>query len=62
MVQQVRDAALSLLWLGSDPWPGNFHTSQVQPKGKKKKKQRRLPLDTGLRADEAGEGSDLRRW
>ena len=33
---------VSLLWLGSllwrrfDPWPGNFHMPQVQPKGKKR--------------------------
>ena len=35
---QVKDLELSLLWLGSllrhgfDPWPGNSHMLQAQPK------------------------------
>ena len=33
MAQQVKDQALSLwpslLWLGFDPWPGNFHMLQA---------------------------------
>ena len=28
MAQQVKDPVLSLLWLGFDPWPWNFHMSQ----------------------------------
>ena len=39
MVQQIKDAALPLLWLwlllwyGSNPWPGNLrHMPQAQPK------------------------------
>ena len=38
--QWVKDLALSLLWLwlllwfGFDPWPGNFHMPQMQPKKK----------------------------
>ena len=38
MAQQVKDLVLSLQWLGFllwhrfDPWPGNFHVPQVQPK------------------------------
>ena len=42
MVQQVKDPALSLLWLASllwrgfSPWPGNFHMLWVQPKRKNK--------------------------
>ena len=36
MMRQVKDLALlhpwyrSQLWLGFDPWPGNFHVLQVQ--------------------------------
>ena len=29
MSQWVKDAALSLLWCGFDPWPGNIHMPQV---------------------------------
>ena len=29
VAQQVKDPALSLLWLGVDPWPGYFHIPQV---------------------------------
>ena len=42
--QWVKDLASSLLcfWslllLGFDPWPGNFHMPQAQPKKKKKKR------------------------
>ena len=38
MVQRVKDLALSLqqlgslLWCGFDPWHGNFHLLQAQPK------------------------------
>ena len=37
VAQQVKDLAWSLLWLGLllwlgfDPWPGNFHMAQAQP-------------------------------
>ena len=36
LVMMVKDSALSLLWLGFDPWPGNFCMLQAQPKKKKK--------------------------
>ena len=29
---RVKDPALSLLWLGFDPWPGNFHMPRVKKK------------------------------
>ena len=52
MTQQVKDLALSLLWLESDPWPENFSMPRVQPKKKKKKvppaphpRQHLLPFD-----------------
>ncbi len=32
MAQQVKDLALSLLWLGFSPWSGDFHMPQAQPK------------------------------
>ena len=41
VMQQVRDPALSLQWLGAllrcgfHPWPGNIRMPQVQPKKKK---------------------------
>ena len=38
MVQRVKDLALSLLWLGMNPWPGNFHMPRVWPKKKERKK------------------------
>ena len=38
----VKDSALSLLWLGLDPWPRNFCMLWVQPKKKKKKKKKLL--------------------
>ena len=28
----VKDSALSLLWCGFDPWPGNFRVPWLQPK------------------------------
>ena len=43
MVQQVKDLALSLLWLGLllwhgfDPWPRSFYMLKAWPKKKKKK-------------------------
>ena len=46
MAQWVKDMALSLewlgslLWLGFDPWPRNFHVSQAWPKKKKKTRNR----------------------
>ena len=33
----VRDPELSLLWLGFDTWPRNFHMLWAQPKNKKTK-------------------------
>ena len=54
MASQVKDLALSLLWLwsllshGFDPWSGNFCMLQMQPKTKqnetmqKKKKERKV--------------------
>ena len=45
VAQWVKDMALSLewlgslLWLGFDPWPRNFHVSQAWPKKKKKDKK-----------------------
>ena len=50
MAQQVKDPALSLLWLWLqlwrwfDPWPGNFHMPQGWQKKKKKKKKSRISL------------------
>ena len=47
VAQQVKDSALSLLWLRLlqwhrfDPWPQNFHVPWARPRGKKKKKKRR---------------------
>ena len=34
----VKDSALSLLWLGFHPWPGNFHVTWVWPKTEQKQK------------------------
>ena len=36
MAQRVEDPSLSLLWLGFDLWPENFHIFWAQPKRKKK--------------------------
>ena len=38
MVQQIKDAVLSLLWHKFKPWPGNLHTPWDRAEGKKKKK------------------------
>ena len=35
--QQVKDLALSLPWLGSDPWPRNFCMPWERPKINKKR-------------------------
>ena len=35
VAQWVKDLALSLLWRGFDPWPGNFHIPWLWPKIKK---------------------------
>ena len=49
MPQQVKDLALSLLWLWLQlwhrlhPWPGNFHRPQTQPKKKKKRSSHVVP-------------------
>ena len=46
MVRQVKDLALSLLWIRLllwpefDPWPKNFHVLQVWPKQKTKNKKK----------------------
>ena len=37
----VKDLVLSLLWLGFDSWPWNFHMLWAQLKKKKKKKERK---------------------
>ena len=37
MALAVKDLALSLLWLGFRPWPGNFCMLLAQPKIKKNK-------------------------
>ena len=37
VTQWVKDPALSLLWLGFDAWPGNFHMPQVWPKKQTRK-------------------------
>ena len=47
MGQQVKDLALSLLWLclqlwrGFDPWPGHVHMTQARPKKKKKERKQK---------------------
>ena len=38
---EVKDAALSLLWLRFSPWPWNFYMPQAQPG--EKQKQRAKP-------------------
>lgn len=40
VVQQVKELALSLQGFRSLLWCGNFHTLQVQPKKKKKRRER----------------------
>ena len=47
VMQRVRDLALSLLWCGFDPWPGNFRMPQAQPKKRRReegKKEEHLVL------------------
>ena len=41
MVQQVKDLALSLLWLRFSPWPRNFYMPQGRQKIKVKKKKKK---------------------
>lgn len=41
----VQDSALSLLWLGLDLWPVNFHMPHVAPPKKKKKDKRKKKKD-----------------
>ena len=54
MVQQVRDLALSLLWLWLllrhrfVPWPWNFHMSWVQPNLLLAPKKKPHPTSVGL--------------
>ena len=43
----VKDLVLLLLWLGFDPWPGNFHMPQIQPKQKQKQKPMTKSLLSG---------------
>ena len=40
VAQCVKDHALSLLWLEFDPWPGDFHMPQEQPKNKTKQNKK----------------------
>ena len=35
----LKDKVLLHLWIGVNPWPGNFHMLWVQPFKKKKKKK-----------------------
>ena len=44
LAQQVKDPALSLLWLRFDPWPQNFHMLQCCQKKKVKKRTHTLKL------------------
>ena len=37
----VKDPALSLLWHGFNPWPGNFACCGHRKKGRKKEKKER---------------------
>ena len=41
VAQQVKDLAVSLLWLRRNPWARNFH---VQPKKKKRERERERKL------------------
>ena len=43
MAQQVKNLALSLLWLRFDPWPWTFHMLQVQPNNNQTKKNTTKP-------------------
>ena len=40
MAQQVKDPALSLLWLGLNPWPGQLLQALGIAKNQKKKKKK----------------------
>ena len=40
VAQWVKEPASSLLGLGFDPWPGNFHTPWEQPKKRRKERGR----------------------
>ena len=45
MVQSVKYPALSMPWLGFDPWPRNFHKPQERPKEKKREREKsKTPL------------------
>ena len=65
MGQQVKDPALSLPWLGPllrsgfDPWPGNIHVPQAQPKkkeGKRKNKRKKKNRRRGERREKTNGG------
>ena len=49
VAQQLKDMALSLLWLGFDPCSGEFHMLQAWPKKKKKKKKEEEEEDAKFR-------------
>ena len=61
MTQQVKDLALSLLWLlsllwhGFNPWSGNFPTPRQKPKEKKKKSNYMTAKWPGLELREGSE-------
>ena len=54
MAQQVKDPALSLLWLRSllwyrfDAWPRNFCMLQAQPKKEKKMHRQKRKMGKGV--------------
>ena len=56
MAQQVKDLALSLLWLGLDPWSENFHMPQAHtplcPPAKKRKNNEEEEKKTSSRVEE----------
>ena len=58
MIQWVKDLALSLLWHRFDPWPGNFHVPQREPK----KPQNTLPTGCGTISGVLGRGRCVLRW
>ena len=55
MTQQVEEQALSLLWLGFNPWPRDLYMLCVQQKKKKKKPDSQYFRLSGLR----GENEDI---
>lgn len=68
MAQQVKNTALSmkwfwlLLWLGFDPWPGNFHMLWVRPKS-----HTHMPTNNNnkikiLKADMKSKVNDLKKY